>query len=83
VRCTPANRTSGQRKNQAVWQAVKTPLEKGSAYEATVQLKAVSDREEAREIVTWIIAELSKMTARTAGQDSNLAEARETLAEWK
>jgi hypothetical protein len=78
-----ANRASGRQKKQAAWQAAKTPLEKGSAYEATVQFGAVSDRVEARGIVTWIIAELSKMTTRTAGQDSDLAEARGTLAGWK
>jgi hypothetical protein len=76
-------RTSGLAKKQAAWQAAKTPLEKGSAYEATVQLTAVSDREEAREIVNWMIAQLSKMASRTAGQDDDLAEAKETLAEWK
>ena len=78
-----ANRASGRQKKQAAWQAAKTPLERGSAYEAAVQLGAVSDRAEARQIVTWIIAELSKMTTRTAGQDSDLAEARGTLAGWK
>jgi hypothetical protein len=78
-----ANRASGQAKMQAAWQAAKTPLEKGSAFEATVALKPGSDREEAREIVNWIIAELSKMTSRTAGEDSDLADAREKLVEWK
>jgi hypothetical protein len=76
-------RTAGQAKRQAAWQSAKTPLEKGSAYEAAVQLKAVSDRDEAREIVNWIIAELSKIPSRTAGQDGDLADAKETLAEWK
>jgi hypothetical protein len=45
---TAANRVSGQQKKLAASQAAKTPLEKGSAYEATVQLKNESDREEAR-----------------------------------
>jgi tetratricopeptide (TPR) repeat protein len=80
---TPAKRASGLAKRQAEWESAKTPLEKGSAYEATVQLKPVSDRDEAREIVTWMIAELSKIGSRTAGQDDDLKEAKETLAEWK
>jgi len=78
-----AKRASGMAKKQAAWQAAKTPLERGSAYEANVQLKAVSDREEARELVNWMIGELSRMATRTAGQDSDLADAKETLAEWK
>ncbi len=80
---TVAKRASGQAKKQAVWQAATTPLEKGSAYEATVQLASGSDREEARELVNWMITELSKMASRTAGQDGDLADAKETLAEWK
>jgi hypothetical protein len=80
---TVARRASGMAKRQAAWQAAKTPLEKGSAFEATVQLKEASDREEAREIVGWMIAELSKIASRTAGQDDDLKEAKETLAEWK
>jgi hypothetical protein len=80
---TAAKRTAGQAKNLAAFQAAKTPLEKGAAYEGTLALKAMSDREEAREIATWIIAELSKISNRTAGQDDDLQETRETLAEWK
>ena len=78
-----AKRASGLAKKQAAWESAKTPLEKGSAYEATLQLKAVSDREEARELVNWMIAELSKIGSRTAGQDDDLKEAKETLAEWQ
>jgi hypothetical protein len=80
---TAANRVSGQQKKLAAWQTAKTPLEKGSAYEATVTLKSESDREEARELVNWVIAELSKLPSRTAGQNSDLSDARDTLAEWK
>lgn len=80
---TAAKRVSGLAKRQAAWESAKTPLEKGSAYEATVQLKAVPDREEARELVNWMIAELSKIGSRTSGQDDDLEEAKETLAGWK
>ncbi|MCX7031036.1 MAG: hypothetical protein NTU62_13080 [Spirochaetes bacterium] len=78
-----AKRASGLAKKQAAWQSAKTPLEKGSAYEATVQLMAGSDREEARQLVNWITTELSKIASRTAGQDDDLQDARELLAEWK
>lgn len=78
-----AKRASGMAKRQAAWEAAKTPLEKGSAYEATVQLAPGSDREEARGLVQWIIDQLSAMGSRTAGQDDDLKEAKETLAEWK
>lgn len=76
-------RTAGQAKKLAAYQAAKTPLEKGSAFEGTLTLKAVSDRDEARELLNGIVAELSKMPGRTAGQDDDLQEARDTLAEWK
>jgi hypothetical protein len=76
-------RAAGQAKRLAAFQAAKTPLEKGSAFEGTLAIKAGSDREEAREIVNGIIADLSKLSTRTAGQDDDLKEARETLAEWK
>lgn len=78
-----AKRASGMAKRLAAWQAAKTPLEKGSAYEATVQLAPGTDREEARALVQWIIGQLSAMSSRTAGQDDDLKEAKETLAEWK
>jgi hypothetical protein len=78
-----AKRAGGQAKRLAAFQAAKTPLEKGSSYEGTIELKAMSDREEAREIANWIIAEMSKMASRTAGQDDDLQETRDTLAEWK
>lgn len=80
---TAARRASGQQKKQAALQSATTPLAKGSAYEGAVQLAAGTDREEARQLVNWVIAELSGMASRTAGQDSDLAEAKETLAEWK
>ena len=80
---TAEKRAAVQAKRLAAFQAAKTPLEKGSAYEGTLTLKAVSDRDEAREIVSWIIAELSNNLNRTAGQSDDLQEARDTLAEWK
>jgi hypothetical protein len=80
---TAVKRAAGAQKKQAAWQSATTPLAKGSAYEATVQLSEGTDREEARQIVNWVIAELSGMASRTAGQDSDLTEAKETLAEWK
>ncbi len=80
---TAAKRAAVAQKKQAAWQSAATPLAKGSAYEATVQLSEGTDREEARQIVNWVIAELSGMASRTAGQDSDLTEAKETLAEWK
>jgi hypothetical protein len=80
---TAEKRTAGQAKKLVAFQAAKTALEKGASYEGTLELKATSDREEAREIANWIIAEMSKMANRTAGQDDDLQETRDTLAEWK
>ncbi len=80
---TAEKRRANQVKKLAAFQAAKTPLEKGSAYEGSLELKAMSDREEAREIANWIIAELSKIATRTIGQNDDLQETRDTLAEWK
>lgn len=80
---TAEKRAAGMAKKLAASQAAKTPLERGSAYEGTLALKAGSDRDEARELVNGIIADLSKLPARTAGQNDDLQEARDTLAEWK
>jgi tetratricopeptide (TPR) repeat protein len=80
---TAAKRASGSQKKQAAWQSATTPLAKGSAYEGSVQLAAGTDREEARQIVNWVITELSNKASRTVGQDGDLEDAKETLAEWK
>jgi hypothetical protein len=54
-------------------------LDRGFAYEGTVTLKPVSDREEARNLAQWAVAELEKLPARTAGQEEDLRKAREVL----
>jgi tetratricopeptide (TPR) repeat protein len=58
------------------------PLERGAHYEGMVDLKAMSDREEAREILDWVIDELSSIRNKTESQRDDYKKAQETLAEW-
>jgi hypothetical protein len=59
-----------------------TPLDKGSYYEATVTLKDVSDREEAKSLVQWVVSQLEGMGELTAGQKKDLQKAKEVLKGW-
>jgi tetratricopeptide (TPR) repeat protein len=59
------------------------PMEKNSYYEATVALKNLSDREEALELLTRVVRDLESMSRRTDGQNDDLEEAKELIAEWK
>ncbi len=59
------------------------PMEKNFYYEAVVSLKEMSDREEALEMIGWVIRELESLPGRTGSQDDDLKEAREVLASWK
>jgi tetratricopeptide (TPR) repeat protein len=57
-------------------------LEKSFYYESTIDLKKITDREEAREILDWVISELEKIHVRTKEQEDNLKEALETFKSW-
>jgi tetratricopeptide (TPR) repeat protein len=59
-----------------------TPLDKGSLYEATVSLKAVSDREEAKSLVQWVVTELGARASLTAPQAEDLKKAKQVLSGW-
>jgi tetratricopeptide (TPR) repeat protein len=59
-----------------------TPLDKGALYEASVSLAALSDREEAKTLVQWVIAELEKLPALTAPQTKDLQKAKDLLKGW-
>jgi tetratricopeptide (TPR) repeat protein len=77
-----ATRTAEQKNKAAKLAAAATPLEKGSLYEATVTLKAVSDREEAKSLVKWVVSEMSALPDLTAPQAEDLRRAKEVLSGW-
>ena len=58
-------------------------MEKNFYYEAVVPLKDMSDREEALEMIGWVIRELESLPGRTGSQEDDLKEARELSASWK
>jgi tetratricopeptide (TPR) repeat protein len=77
-----AARLSEQKNKLARFTAAKDLLEKGWAYEGTVQLPNVSDREEAKTLVKAAIAGLEDKANRTVSDDKDLATARDVLKGW-
>jgi tetratricopeptide (TPR) repeat protein len=57
-------------------------FEKNCFFEGTVVLKNMSDREEAFELVQYVIEELEDLPDKTKGQRKDLEEAKELLAQW-
>ena len=58
-------------------------MEKNFHYEASVNLKNMSDRDEAVELINWVIRELRAIPNRSGSQDDDLKEAEEVLESWK
>jgi hypothetical protein len=74
---------SAEQKNRAVkLAAASTPLDKGSYYEATVSLKDMSDREEAKALVEWVVTECGTLPSLSAGQAKDMAKAKDVLKGW-
>jgi len=78
-----AKRSREQKKMMSGFNSAGDPMEKNSYYEAGVTLRNLSDREEALEMLERTIRELESLRRRTDGQNDDLDEARELLAEWK
>ncbi|MFW6368780.1 MAG: hypothetical protein ACOCZ9_03485 [Spirochaetota bacterium] len=57
-------------------------LDRAFNYEGTVNLESMSDREEALEILGWVIDDIEAMDSPSQGQRDDLAEARELREEW-
>lgn len=72
-----AKRQQDQKRMLSKYNAATDPMEKNSYYEAVVSLPALADREEARQIVAWVIAQLEAIPNRDDGQEDDLQEARE------
>jgi hypothetical protein len=58
-------------------------MEKNFFFEGTLNLQPVSDRDEAREIVAFVIRDLEGIANRSATNESDLKAAREKAAEFK
>jgi tetratricopeptide (TPR) repeat protein len=78
-----SRRAREQGKKQGKYQSISDPMEKNFYYEAAVSLENVSDREEALELVNWVIRELRGISERNDSQDDDLKEAEEVLESWK
>ena len=76
-------RLKEQAKKKASFKAKSDLLLKSFYYEGVVELKAVSDRQEAQELVRWVIGELSSQASRKWSQGRDLREAQMVLAGWK
>ena len=74
-------REQGRKKNK--YQSISDPMEKNFYYEAAVTLEGDSDREEALELINWVIRELKGLSGRTDSQEDDLKEAEEVLASWQ
>ncbi len=59
-----------------------TALDKGSWYEASVTLKNMSDRDEAKMLVQAVVADLQKVADRNADQNKDLKKAVDLLNGW-
>jgi tetratricopeptide (TPR) repeat protein len=77
-----AARRAGQKEKSSKIASAGTPLDRGSLYEATVTLKDVSDRDEARALVQQAVSELEKAASLTAPQKKDLQKAKEVLKGW-
>jgi tetratricopeptide (TPR) repeat protein len=78
-----ARREREQGRKKSKYQSISDPMEKNFYYEAAVSLKDTSDREEALELINWVIRELRNISKRTDSQDDDLKEAEEVLASWQ
>jgi len=77
-----AKREREQGKKMRKYESSSEPMEKNFHYEASVTLKNMSDREEALELINWVIRELEGMSNRSGSQDDDLKEAEEVLESW-
>jgi tetratricopeptide (TPR) repeat protein len=78
-----ARRSREQVKKKSKYDSISDPMEKNFYYEAVVSLKDMSDREEALEMIKWVIRELEGIAGRTDGQNDDLQEAGEVLESWQ
>jgi tetratricopeptide (TPR) repeat protein len=78
-----SNRVKEQAAKRTRYGTAKDALERGFNYEGTAVLPDVSDRDEAKTMVQWVVTELEKKAGRTSDDDNDLTEARDVLKGWK
>jgi tetratricopeptide (TPR) repeat protein len=78
-----SRRLREQDRKKSKYQSISDPMEKNFYYEGVVSLKDMSDREEALELIKWVIRELEGIAGRTDSQNDDLQEAREVLESWQ
>jgi tetratricopeptide (TPR) repeat protein len=78
-----AKRGREQARKVSKYESTSDPMEKNFYYEAAVSLKNMSDREEALEMINWVIRELQGLSGRTDSQNDDLQEARELFESWQ
>lgn len=76
-----SRRNKALENKQNSYDKAKDALERSFYYEGTVELKSLSDREEALELLRWVIHGLEAVPDRSENQNKDLTEAREILAE--
>ena len=77
-----AKRSKEQAKKSSKYRSQKDILEKNFYYESTIDLKKVSDREEAVEYLRWVIKELEAISKPKQQHDQDLKEAKDLYREW-
>jgi hypothetical protein len=75
-------RASELKNRKAKAGSVSTPLDKGSYYEATIDVTNVSDREEAKSLVQAVVDQLGTRQDLTAGDQKDLDKAKKVLKGW-
>jgi tetratricopeptide (TPR) repeat protein len=78
-----ARRLKEQAKKAAPYAAKTDPMEKNFYYEAAVKLAEISDREEARQLISWAALQMQGLPRRTRIQEEDLQEALQLQADWK
>lgn len=76
-----ATRAAEQKHKAAKLATAVTPLEKASLYEATISVQDVSDHDEARALVQWVVSSLEGASL-TPLQKKDLQKAKELLRSW-
>ncbi len=74
-------RTSRANTMRGAYQSAANNFERYSNYEATVDLRSETDRQEGKRILDWVISELEAKSSLTVRQRRSLEEARELAAE--
>jgi hypothetical protein len=77
-----SQRTSDQKGKAAKLASATTPWDKAMYYESSVTLRNVSDRDEARSLAQWVVAEIEKRESRTAANDKDYQKAKDVLKGW-